>query len=204
MHTRFPVTEEAGNPAKIFGYVNFKDIVVALRVSPNDPTLRSLVRKMPTYDAEMSVADCLEHLMREHNHIALVKDKNGKLVGMVTMEDIVEELVGEIHDEFDRMPAHLAAVGSGWIAGGFVSLNQLRDRAGVVLPPLGEKPIYTLNDWIVEHLGRQARGGEIIETDHCRIVIRKTRRSLVQEALVSKIERQPAPAESETEEAKST
>ena len=182
MHTRFPVTEEQGNPQRIIGYVNFKDIVAALRLAPLDPSLRNLVRRLRSFDADMSVADCLEHLMRERIHIALVRDADGKTVGMITLEDIVEELVGEIHDEFDRMPAHLTPAGQGWIAGGFVSLSELRETAGIELRPLNEKPIYTLNDWIGERLGRPPRGGDELEADSCRIVVRKTRQILVQEA----------------------
>lgn len=184
MHTRFPVSEVARDPQRILGYVNFKDIVAALRLAPRDPSLRNIVRRLRSFDAETSVADALEQLMRERNHIALVTDQ-GKVVGMVTLEDIVEELVGEIHDEFDRLPAHLVPAGQGWIAGGFVPLSQLRDTTGIDLPPLSEKPIHTLNDWIIERLGEPPRGGEEIQTDACRILVRKVRRTLVQEAFLS-------------------
>jgi putative hemolysin len=187
MHTRLPVTEEHGNPQRIIGYANFKDIVSALRLSPNEPTLRNLVRHLPVFEAEMSVADCLEHLIRERNHIALVREPGGRIVGMITLEDIVEELVGEIHDEFDRMPAYLTPAGPGWIAGGFVSLTHLRDRTGIELRSLSEKPLYTLSDWIVERLGRPPRGGDEIQENSCRIVVRKTRHVLVQEAHLNKI-----------------
>jgi putative hemolysin len=186
MHTRYPVTEEQGNPQRIVGYVNFKDIVVALRVSPKDPSLRNLVRRLRTFDVDMSVADCLEHLMRERTHVALVLEPGGRIVGMITLEDIVEELVGEIHDEFDRMPAHLIQAGQGWIAGGFVSLSQLHDTTGLEFETLSDKPVYTLNDWIVERLGRPPRGGDEIRTDSFRLVVRKTRDVLVQEAFVSR------------------
>jgi putative hemolysin len=185
------VTEERGNPQRIIGYVNFKDIVAALRLAPRDPSLRNLVRRLRSFDADMSVADCLEHLMRERNPIALVQDSNGKIIGMITLEDIVEELVGEIHDEFDRVPSHLTPAGPGWIAGGFVSLTQLRDTAGVELKPLREKPIYTLNDWIAERLGRPPRGGDEVEADSWRIIVRKTRHILVQEAYLSRLEAPP-------------
>jgi putative hemolysin len=141
----------------------------------------------------MSVADCLERLMREHNHIGLVREADAKVIGMITLEDVVEELVGEIHDEFDRLPAHLIQAGEGWIAGGFVSLGDLRSTAGIQLPAISEKPIHTLNDWIVERLGHPPHGGEELQFDGCRIVVRKVRRTLVQEAFVGKCEPADSP-----------
>ncbi len=192
MHTRYPVTEEPGNAQRIIGYVNFKDIVAALRLAPHDPSLRRLLRDLRILDADASVADCLEHLIRERNHIALVQHR-GKTIGMITLEDILEELVGEIHDEFDRMPTYLNRAALGWIAGGFVSLSQLREKTGIDLQASGEKPIYTLNDWIVERLGRPPQGGDEIESGAWRIVVRKTRDVLVQEAYLCRIENSDAP-----------
>lgn len=198
MHTRFPVTEEAGNPQKIIGYVNFKDIVAALRISPQGPSLRSLVRQLIEFNESMSVAQCLEHLIRDRNHIAIIKDSRGKVVGLITLEDIVEELIGEIHDEFDRMPTYVTRAGDGWIAGGFVSLEQLRERTGIELKPSSEKPIYTLNDWIVEHLDLPPRGGDVIDTPEYRVMVRKTRQVLVQEAFISRQPSVPADPEQES------
>ncbi|MCR9291731.1 MAG: hemolysin family protein [bacterium] len=188
MHTRFPLTEVAGDPQRIIGYVNFKDIVAALRLSPQDPSLRNLLRPLPNFAANTSVADCLEQLMHQRIHIALVLGADGKTIGMVTLEDIIEELVGEIHDEFDRIPAHLVRSGQGWIAGGFVPLRQLRDESGIQLTSLSDKPLYTLNDWIVERLGRPPQGGDEIREDGCRVVVRKTRQTLVQEAYLCKLQ----------------
>src|SRR5690606_39012837 len=85
MHTRFPVTEERGNPQRIVGYANFKDIVAALRLAPRDPSLRNLLRRIRSFGTDTSVADCLENLMRERNHIALVREPGGKIVGMITL-----------------------------------------------------------------------------------------------------------------------
>lgn len=184
MHTRFPVTEVAGDPQRIIGYVNFKDIVATLRISPQEPSLRKLVRTIRRFPAEASAADCLERLMRERNHIALVQQRDGQVIGLITLEDIVEEVVGEIHDEFDRLPSHLTPLGDGWIAGGFVSLLQLRETTGIDLQPLGDKPILTLNDWILEHLGRPPRGGDEVEADGCRVIVRKLKQVLVQEAYI--------------------
>jgi len=185
MHTRYPVTEEAGNAQRIIGYVNFKDIVANLRLSPHSSAFRKLIRSLGSFDMESPVSDCLERLIRDRSHITLVKDRAGLIVGMITLEDIIEELVGEIHDEFDRIPTHLNRAGDGWIAGGFVSLNQLREVAGITLPPIGDKPLYTVNDWVVESLGRPPRGGDSIKSDSLRIIVRKTRNVMVQEAYLS-------------------
>jgi putative hemolysin len=138
-----------------------------------------------TFDVETPVSDCLERLIRERSHIALVKDHTGSIVGMITLEDIIEELVGEIHDEYDHIPSHLNKAGDGWIAGGFVSLNQLRDVAGIDLKAIGDKPLYTLSDWVFESLGRPPRGGDSIKSDCYQIIVRKTRNVLVQEAYLS-------------------
>jgi putative hemolysin len=189
MHTRYPVTEDAGNAQHIIGYVNFKDIVANLRFMPHSSSFRKLIRSLGSFDSETSVSECLERLIRERSHIALVKDRSGRIVGMITLEDIIEELVGEIHDEFDRIPTHLNKAGDGWIAGGFVSLNQLREVAGIDLKAVGEKPLYTLNDWVIESLGRPPQGGDSIKTDSCQIIVRKTRNVMVLEAYLAANER---------------
>jgi putative hemolysin len=194
MHTRFPVTERPGDPRRIIGYANFKDIVSTLRVSPGEPSLRAVVRPLPSFDAETSVAHCLEKLIREHTHIALVRAAGGQVLGMITMEDILEELVGEIHDEYDRLPAHIVPAGRGWFIGGSATLEQIERTTGLALEPEGARPVHTLNDWVVGHLGRPARGGELLTTDSAEILIRKVRRQLVQEAHLSEIRPERAEA----------
>jgi putative hemolysin len=185
MHTRYPVTEEEGNAQRIIGYVNFKDIVANLRFSPHASSFRKLIRSLGAIDVDTPVSECLERLIRERSHIALVKDRAGLIVGMITLEDIIEELVGEIHDEFDRIPTHLNKAGDGWIAGGFVSLNQLREVAGIDLKAIGDKPLYTLNDWVFESLGRPPKGGDSVNTDRFQIIVRKTRNVMVLEAYLA-------------------
>jgi putative hemolysin len=185
MHTRYPVTEEAGNAQRIIGYVNFKDIVANMKFMSQSASIRKLIRHLVTFAADAPVSDCMERLIRDRSHIALVKDQAEAIIGMITLEDIIEELVGEIHDEFDRIPMHLNRAGDGWIAGGFVSLNQLREVAGIVLPPIGDKPLYTLNDWVVESLGRPPKGGDLVNSDYCKIVVRKTRNVMVLEAFLA-------------------
>ncbi|MEX2561602.1 MAG: hemolysin family protein, partial [Pirellulales bacterium] len=153
MHTRFPVCRQAGDPQTICGYVNFKDIVSELRLSPDQPSLRGIMRSMPDLSADLSIAASLQRMIREHVHISLVRDDQSGIVGMVTLEDILEELVGDILDEYDRSPSHISEGGAGWVMGGGVNIDRLEQATGVRIDRGSlASDCRTLNDWIVQHL----------------------------------------------------
>jgi len=186
MHTRFPVTEKDGDPQSIIGYVIFKDIVAHLRFSPHEDSIRNIIRKINRYSADLPIAQVLERLIHQRAHIALVADSAGQVIGMVTMEDMIEELIGEIEDEYDRLPAQIVQTGRGWIVGGGLSINSLEHQTGIPLPPLEcEDEVRTVNDWITTKIDGPIRGSEIIETPATRILVRKTRRHKVMEAFFS-------------------
>lgn len=189
MHTRFPVCAEPGNPQTICGYVNFKDLVSELRISPDQPSLRAIMRSIPELSEELSIASSLQRMIHEHVHIALVRDRAGKIVGMVTMEDILEELVGDIEDEYDRIPSHISEGGVGWVVGGGVALDRLEQVAGVRINRTGlPSDCRTLHDWVAAKLKRSVHGGDIIRADGLRVLVRKLRRQQVLEAQVSRDE----------------
>ena len=186
MHTRFPVCTEEGNPQTIRGYVNFKDIVLALKLNPSDPNIRGITRPLKTVHQDTPIAQVLEQMMQEKLHIALVSSDDGKIVGMVTLEDIIEELVGEIEDEFDSLPSYVHPYGASWIMGGGVPMNIVSQTSGVIWNQSNkETTIPTLNEWCKKKLGRAPRGGETIESNGLTIMIRKLRRKKIAEAIVS-------------------
>jgi putative hemolysin len=192
MHTRFPVCGEPGNLQSICGYVNFKDIVSELRLSPNQPSLRGIMRAIPELSDDLSIATSLQRMIRGHVHIAVVRNAQRQIVGMVTLEDILEELVGEIHDEYDRAPGHVAESGLGWVMGGGISLDRLEQVTGVLLDRQALPPdCRTLHDWVRVQLDRPVRGGDIIRHSGLRVLVRKVRRQQVLEAQVSKDESAP-------------
>jgi putative hemolysin len=187
MHTRFPVTTRAGDPQAVVGYANFKDIVAVMRFSPAEPSLRGITRPMLSFPETDSIAQCLEHLLRGNAHIALVRDAAGAVVGMVTLEDIVEELLGDIGDEYDKLPEHLVPSGPSWVVGGGVALDRLGEKTGYDLaaaPPPGRAQ--TLADWVAGHLGRDPRGGDVLVRGGLRVAVRKVRRGRLLEAQVAR------------------
>ncbi len=189
MHTRFPVAEKSGDPQSIIGYVNFKDIVSHMRLSPHQPTVRAILRSITSFQEDTPVSTCLEALMKERIHIALVRDHAGQVVGMVTLEDMIEELVGEIEDEYDHLPVHFIPSGRGWVVGGGIGLQRLCELTKLDLQnDLPAKGARNLNEWVVGHLGHDVHGGEILKRGNVRIVVRKIRRQKVLEAQVERIE----------------
>jgi putative hemolysin len=156
-----------------------------MRMNPKEASIRSIIRPIPWVRDNKPISESLEQLMREHTHIALVRDESDRVLGLVTLEDILEELVGDIEDEFDRLPVHLTASGPGWVAGGGIPLTRLAELTGIDLSRgHPEEAGKNLNAWIEGRLKREAVGGDMVETDTVRVAVRKIRRKKVQEAEV--------------------
>jgi putative hemolysin len=187
MHTRFPICAVPDDPQSIEGYINFKDIVAAMRVNPSDPTIKGIARPIKKVNENMPLSQLLEVMMRERNHIVLVTSSEGIVLGMVTLEDIIEELVGEIEDEFDRLPSHIHPYGSSsWIMGGGVSMLAAASAAGFDWwGKFSDGRIPTLAEWCAQKAGQPLKGGEVIESDGLRVAPRKFRRKKVSEAMVT-------------------
>ena len=186
MHTRFPVCTRPNDPQSVEAYVNFKDIIAAMRVNPKDPSIRGISRPIQKVVEDMVLSQLLEMMIQQKTHIVLVVSKEGTVLGMVTLEDVLEELVGEIEDEFDRLPAHVHPCGAAWIMGGGVPMNTVAATAGVPWPtkPEGGRVII-LAEWSAQHAPPGFKGGEAFECDGLRVVARKFRRKRLMEATVS-------------------
>jgi putative hemolysin len=147
------------------------------------------MRAIPDVPHDMSIATTLQRMIREHVHISVVRGADRTIVGMVTLEDILEELVGEIEDEYDRAPSHVAEGGAGWVMGGGVPLDRLEQLTGVSLDRQTLPPnCRTLHDWVRSHLNRPVRGGDIVRDNGLRVLVRKVRRQHVLEAQVARDE----------------
>jgi magnesium and cobalt exporter, CNNM family len=184
LHTRFPVTTRKGDPEAIIGYVTFKDMVLLAKTHPGNPVIREIVRHIISLPQAMTLSEALRRMTNEHHHLALVRDEQGKVVGMITQEDIFEELVGDIQDEFDRLPRHINPAGHQLVVGGGVQLGQLRqmlkrDDIGEGLPAA-----LSVNDWLNYEREVPLRGGDMVVVDRVWAQVRKVRRRRVTEAIL--------------------
>jgi putative hemolysin len=185
MHTRFPVCMVENDPQSIERYLNFKDIVSALRVNPADPTIKGISRPITKVQEDLPLSKLLEMMIQEKTHIVVVVSGDNIVLGMITLEDIIEELVGEIEDEFDRLPTHIHPCPTGWIMGGGVPMTTVASTAGLDWSAKFTGRVPILAEWCDQTLGVPLKGGESIQSDGLRVVPRKFRRKKLQEAIVS-------------------
>jgi putative hemolysin len=183
MHTRYPACTEKNNPQTVTGYVNFKDIVAALRINPVDPRLKNIIRPIRRINASTTLASALEHMMRDSVHIALVTATEGTTLGLITLEDVVEELVGTIDDEYDRLPVYIHPLTVGWIVGGGVAMQTLRKTTGIK-SSTGVSESGTLAAWCETHHAGAIESDAVICAEGLQVRVRKIRRRKVMEAAI--------------------
>ena len=128
-HSRIPVYEES--PDNIIGILYVKDTLKNLLDSDLTCEVKNLLRKPIFVPETIKTAEVLEAMRREHIHIAIIVDEYGGVAGLVTMEDILEQIVGEIQDEYDREVPEIQKLedGSYSVQGG-ISLENLSDALG--------------------------------------------------------------------------
>jgi putative hemolysin len=126
----------------------------------------------------------LKAFVEEHVHMAIVRDAEGKTLGLVTMEDLVEELVGELEDEFDRLPRMCHALSGGtWMVGGGYPIGKLQQTMGLKLPDAHG----STSSWLIEQMGRLPVPNEILVVNDLEFAIRRTRRGKIFEVAVRRV-----------------
>ena len=159
-HSRVPVYEESVD--NILGLLYAKDLLRVWRQGDQIDSLRSLLRPATFIPEAKKVDELLEEMQKGHVHMAMVVDEYGGIAGLVTLEDIFEEIVGEIQDEYDQSEeAPYVQVGDGeYIFQGRVDIKNFNEVMSSQLPT---EEIETLGGFIYEQVGRVPLSGESLQ-----------------------------------------
>jgi CBS domain containing-hemolysin-like protein len=178
-HSRIPVYDPHRGPEHIIGLLYSKDLTrwmrLRLALPPAIPAdrlsqmqVRQVMRDVLVVPETKALPDLLVEFKRRRRHLAVVVDEFGSIVGLVTVEDVLEQLVGEIEDEFDVTRQSLPA-GTTMMLDGSVPLRDLETQYQLALPR--EEGYETLAGFFLSHLQRIPQGGETFEYEGRRFTV---------------------------------
>ncbi len=167
-HSRYPVTR--GSTDEVIGFLHVRDLLNPKVNSSAGETILDLVRPVLNLPGTKGVLPALAEMRSKRSHIAVVLDEYGGTDGIVTLEDLVECLIGDIHDEYDSEDTEVtpqARTGEFEIDS-LISLEDLYDETGIVLP---EGPYETVGGLVMDHLGRIPEPHDVININKVRITV---------------------------------
>ncbi|MGH2756552.1 MAG: hemolysin family protein [Actinomycetota bacterium] len=169
----------------ILGFVHAKDLLKIDRADMKRPIAGSLIRPMLIVPESLRLHPLLLDMRRRRQHFALVVDEHGGTAGLVTLEDLLEELVGEIRDEYDEAEVGIQRLADNrFVVPGALRVDEIADRLGVRLP---EGDYDTVAGFIMERLGRIPKRRDVVEHGNWRLRVRAMRRRRVVEVLIERV-----------------
>ena len=166
-YSRIPVMEDTID--NIIGIVNVKDLFASYQRSivsdAKEPLYVKKIMRKPYFIPESKKLDSLlQEFKQKKNHLGVVVDEHGGVSGIVTLEDVVEEIIGEIIDETDRLvPDIVRLKGSKWLVAGKIDIDDLNKKIEINLP---ESSSYdTFSGYFLDQIGRIPKVGESIKID---------------------------------------
>lgn len=170
-YSRMPVHGETND--EILGTLFTKDLLRAVHSGQGDGPIRSLLRPIKFVPETKRVAELMPEMQREKVHMAIVIDEHGAVVGLVTLEDLIEEVVGEITDEYDVEDApRVIPLGSQhWRIDARMPLDEANEELGVSLPT-GDWD--TIGGLLIDDFGRVPSRGEVTRIDDYVFTVEQT------------------------------
>jgi magnesium and cobalt transporter len=193
-HSRFPVYE--GSRDQIIGILMAKDLLKLQRAP--ELNLRTLLRPAVFVPESKGLNELLREFRSNRNHLAIVIDEFGSVAGLITIEDVLEEIVGEIEDEFDERDANASGIvsladGSYRVAGD-ANVSAVNEAFGVDFPV---DAFDTIGGLLADQFGRVPRRGEALDRAGLRFSVMLTRGGAVRWFRVSRVPAEETPAEND-------
>jgi putative hemolysin len=158
-HSRYPVIGE--DVDDVLGFLHIRDLFDLDHAARNAP-ISQLVRPVVALPHTMKILRALSEMRTANAHLVIVRDEYGGTEGIVTMEDLVEELVGDITDEFDEVTDALANTPTTTELDGLLTLEEFAEVTGRVLP---DGPYDTVAGFVMASLGRLPEVGDVVNAD---------------------------------------
>src|SRR6476469_7535964 len=176
-HTRLIAIED-DNPDRVRGVVHNNSLArLYMNVGP-DTSIEPAIRDVPIFPETKPLDDLLAELQRQRSTLAVVSDEYGRTVGITTVEDILEEVVGEIEDETDPRAASVSKLTNGdWYVRGHVSLGDLED-VGIRLP-VSSDAFNSIGGYVFSELGRLPKRGDRIMANGYEIRVESVRENRI-------------------------
>jgi len=188
LHTRYPLHGGALDDATQL--VHLKDLANP-KVDPETP-VRELARSLRHVPGTMAISSLLRQMQRTRQHMALVVDEFGTAVGLVTLENLLEEIVGAVQDEFDQeLPASTPAEGGARV---FRGATPLRVVSAHFETELTGQRVETLNGWVLEQLGRLPKIGDVLHEGGLALEVLEVRRDQATQIRITPSEDEPEDA----------
>jgi CBS domain containing-hemolysin-like protein len=157
-HSRFPFTA-TGDPDDISGVVLTKDLLFAVHENPKEVNWESLTTKPLVVPSSMPLERLLQTFREERRHLALVVDEYGGTQGLVTLEDVLEEIVGEIEDESDRVNPFITKRADGsLLCRGWAETRKVFEAMDIE----DEAEAVSIGGFVAERVGRMPRVGDVV------------------------------------------
>ena len=175
-YSRIPVYKESLD--EIVGFVFVKDLVALSGTAPDDQVIERLRRPAYVVPETKRVAELLKEFQRQQVQSAIVHDEYGGTAGLVTIEDLLEEIVGEIRDEYDEESEPIVDEGEGsFVFAGTVGVDDAAERLQIDIERQGFE---TVGGYLLARLGRVPRVGERLQVDDVQVEILEGERRRVQ------------------------
>jgi CBS domain containing-hemolysin-like protein len=160
-YTRYPVYEE--DLDHVLGVVHVKDLLRAARENPDDFDVRPIIRDCLVVPENKPIEQILREFQQRKLQMAIVIDEWGSVEGLITIEDVLEEIVGEIQDEFDEGEAAIEEIGDGvYAVDGRIPITEVNEYFELDLP---HEDFDTIGGYILGSLGRPPEPGDTVEAD---------------------------------------
>ena len=190
-YSRIPVYRDSMNEA--VGIVYAKDVLRETRSGRNGRTLEQLARPAHFVPESKKVSDLLKDMQREKFHVAVVVDEYGSVAGLVTLEDLLEEIVGEIADEYDREEPQVEPAGDGrFRVNARLPVDELNEILEVELP---DEEWDTVGGLMMAVLGHLPQQGERVDFEGLRFTADRVQGRRIAKVLIERLEPKPSGGE---------